>query len=78
MRQERVRPRRWSATKDRDRPSLVDTLEELNNRRHGGPEAAVLWVCKLPRDLAGALVALGLTDGQKLDGKLLRKLGYGL
>jgi hypothetical protein len=44
----------------------------------GDPEAALLWVSKSQRHLAGALAELGFAVGQKLVGRLLRRLGFSL
>ena len=44
----------------------------------GDPEAALLWVSKSQRHLSAALAELGFTAGQKLVGRLLRRLGFSL
>ena len=44
----------------------------------GDPGAALLWVSKSQRHLVGALAELGFTVGQKLVGRLLRRLGFSL
>ena len=44
----------------------------------GDPEAALLWVSKSQRHLAGALAERGFTASQKLVGRLLRHLGFSL
>ncbi len=44
----------------------------------GDPEAALLWVSKSQRRLSAALAERGFTAGQKLVGRLLRRLGFSL
>lgn len=44
----------------------------------GDPEAALLWVSKSQRHLAGALSQRSFTASQKLVGRLLRGLGFSL
>ena len=44
----------------------------------GDPEAALLWVSKSQRHLAGALAERGFTASQTLVGRLLRRLGFSL
>jgi hypothetical protein len=60
-------------------PGLLDALATLvQSAIRGDPEAALLWVSKSQRHLAGALAELGFTVGQKLVGRLLRRLGFSL
>src|SRR6185437_15412367 len=42
------------------------------------PEAALLWVSKSQRHLSAALAELGFSAGQKLVGRLLKRLGFSL
>lgn len=60
-------------------PGLLDALAELvQSAIRGDPEAALLWVSKSQRHLAGALAERGFTASQKLVGRLLRRLGFSL
>ena len=44
----------------------------------GDPEAALLWVSKSQRHLSAALAERGFSAGQKLVGRLLKRLGFSL
>ena len=44
----------------------------------GDPEAALLWVSKSQRHLSAALAERGFIAGQKLVGRLLKRLGFSL
>jgi hypothetical protein len=60
-------------------PGLLEALARLvQSAIRGDPEAALLWVSKSQRHLAGALRELGFTVGQKLVGRLLHRLGFSL
>jgi Rhodopirellula transposase DDE domain len=63
-------------------PGLLEALSTLvQSAIRGDPEAALLWVSKSQRHLSAALAALaalGFTAGQKLVGRLLRRLGFSL
>src|SRR3954463_14846559 len=60
-------------------PGLLEALGELvQSAIRGDPEAAWLWVSKSQRHLARALTERGFTAGQKLVGRLLRRLGFSL
>src|SRR3954463_3172744 len=60
-------------------PGLLEALSELvQSAIRGDPEAALLWVSKSQRPLARALTHSGFTAGQKLVGRLLRRLGFSL
>lgn len=60
-------------------PGLLNALAELvQSAIRGDPEAALLWVSKSQRHLAGALSQRGFTASQKLVGRLLRGLGFSL
>jgi len=60
-------------------PGLLAALEELvQSATRGDPEAALLWVSRSQRHLAGALAERGFMVSQKLVGRLLRKLGFSL
>ncbi|MDQ2949799.1 MAG: ISAzo13 family transposase [Acidobacteriota bacterium] len=60
-------------------PGLLEALEDLvQSAIRGDPEAALLWVSKSQRHLAGALAERGFTASQKLVGRLLRRLGFSL
>ena len=60
-------------------PGLLDALKDLvQSSIRGDPEAALLWVSKSQRHLSAALKDRGFTAGQKLVGRLLKKLGFSL
>jgi hypothetical protein len=60
-------------------PGILATLSELvQSSVRGDPEAALLWVSKSQRHLSAALGERGFTAGQKLVGRLLRRLGFSL
>ena len=60
-------------------PGLLDALSTVvQSAIRGDPEAALLWVSKSQRHLAGALAQRGFTASQKLVGRLLRRLGFSL
>jgi len=60
-------------------PGLLEALNTLvQSAIRGDPEAALLWVSKSQRHLSAALAELGFTAGQKLVGRLLRRLGFSL
>ena len=60
-------------------PALLAALNDLvQSSIRGDPEAALLWVSKSQRHLAAALAEKGFTAGQKLVGRLLRRLGFSL
>ena len=60
-------------------PRLLETLQELvQSSIRGDPEAPLLWVSKSQRHLSAALAERGFTAGQKLVGRLLRKLEFSL
>jgi Rhodopirellula transposase DDE domain len=60
-------------------PGLLETLNALvQSSIRGDPEAALLWVSKSQRHLSAALAELGFTAGQKLVGRLLKRLGFSL
>jgi hypothetical protein len=60
-------------------PGILTTLTELvQSSIRGDPEAALLWVSKSQRHLSAALAEQGFTAGQKLVGRLLRRLGFSL
>jgi hypothetical protein len=50
----------------------------VQSATRGDPEAALLWVSRSQRHLAGAFVEHGFTASQKLVGRLLRTLGFSL
>lgn len=50
----------------------------MQSATRGDPEAALLWVSRSQRHLAGAFVEHGFTASQKLVGRLLRTLGFSL
>jgi hypothetical protein len=57
----------------------LDALNELvQSSIRGDPEAALLWVSKSQRKLSAALTEQGFTAGQKLVGRLLKRLGFSL
>jgi hypothetical protein len=60
-------------------PGLWEALNELvQSSIRGDPEAALLWISKSQRHLSAALAERGFTAGQKLVGRLLRRLGFSL
>ena len=60
-------------------PGLLGALNELvQSSIRGDPEAALLWISKSQRHLSAALAERGFTAGQKLVGRLLRRLGFSL
>jgi DDE family transposase len=60
-------------------PGLLTALNDLvQSSIRGDPEAALLWVSKSQRHLSAALAEKGFTAGQKLVGRLLRRLGFSL
>ena len=60
-------------------PGLLGTLNDLvQSSIRGDPQAALLWVSKSQRHLSAALAELGFTAGQKLVGRLLKRLGFSL
>ncbi len=60
-------------------PGLLEALNALvQSSIRGDPEAALLWVSKSQRHLSAALTEMGFTAGQKLVGRLLRRLGFSL
>ncbi|MHB1939182.1 MAG: ISAzo13 family transposase [Acidobacteriaceae bacterium] len=60
-------------------PGLLDALNELVEPSiRGDPEAPLRWVSKSQRHLSAALAERGFTAGQKLVGRLLKKLGFSL
>jgi len=61
----------------RGRGTLLSCLS-LALPLRGDPEAALLWVSKSQRRLSAALAELGFVTGQKLIGRLLKRLGFSL
>ena len=60
-------------------PGLLDALAEIvQSAIRGDPQAALLWVSKSQRHLAGALAERGFLASHKLVGRLLRHLGFSL
>jgi transposase len=58
---------------------LLEALSEIvQSAIRGDPEAALLWVSKSQRHLAGALAERGFVASHKLVGRLLRRLGFTL
>jgi Rhodopirellula transposase DDE domain len=73
------RPGGGSKAKIETEPGLLDALNKLvQSAIRGDPEAALLWVSKSQRHLAGALAERGFTASQTLVGRLLRRLGFSL
>lgn len=73
------RPGGGSKAKIETEPGLLDALNTLvQSAIRGDPEAALLWVSKSQRHLAGALAERGFTASQTLVGRLLRRLGFSL
>jgi hypothetical protein len=60
-------------------PGILAALNELVEPSiRGDPEAALRWVSKSQRHLSAALAQRGFTAGQKLVGRLLKRLGFSL
>ena len=60
-------------------PGILAALNELvQSSIRGDPEAPLTWVSKSQRHLSAALAENGFTAGQKLVGRLLRRLGFSL
>jgi transposase len=60
-------------------PQLLETLKELvQSSIRGDPEAPLLWVSRSQRHLSAALAERGFTAGQKLVGRLLKRLEFSL
>jgi len=60
-------------------PLLLETLKELvQSSIRGDPEAPLLWVSRSQRHLSAALAERGFTAGQKLVGRLLKRLEFSL
>jgi hypothetical protein len=60
-------------------PGLLEALNDLvQSAIRGDPEAALVWVSKSQRHLSAALADLGFSAGQKLVGRLLKRLGFSL
>jgi Rhodopirellula transposase DDE domain len=60
-------------------PGLLPALDELvQSSIRGDPEAPLRWVSKSQRHLSAALARQGFTAGQKLVGRLLKRLGFSL
>jgi len=58
---------------------LLEAVGELvQSAIRGDPQAALLWVSKSQRHLAGALAERGFVVSHKLVGRLLRRLGFTL
>ena len=73
------RPGGGRKPKTETNPGLLDALSELvQSAIRGDPEAALLWVSRSQRHLAGALAKRGFSAGQKLVGRLLKRLGFSL
>ena len=73
------RPGGGSKPATETQPGLLAALHDLvQSSIRGDPEAALLWISKSQRHLAAALAERGFTAGQKLVGRLLRRLGFSL
>jgi DDE family transposase len=60
-------------------PGLPEALDELvRSSIRGDPEAPLRWVSRSQRHLSAALAERGFAAGQKLVGRLLRRLGFSL
>ena len=60
-------------------PGLLPALEELvQSLIRGDPAAPLRWVSKSQRRLSATLARQGFTAGQKLVGRLLKRLGFSL
>ena len=73
------RPGGGRKPKTEPEPGLLDALSGLvQSAIRGDPETAPLWVSRSQRQLAGALAERGFSIGQKLVGRLLKRLGFSL
>ena len=73
------RPGGGRKPKTETEPGLLDALNDLvQSAIRGDPEAALLWVSRSQRYLVRALAERGYSVGQKLVGRLLRRLGFSL
>jgi hypothetical protein len=60
-------------------PGLLEALDDLvQSSIRGDPEAPLRWVSRSQRHLSAALAERGFAAGQKLVGRLLRRLGFSL
>ena len=60
-------------------PGLLEALNDLvQSSIRGDPEAALLWVSKSQRHLSAEPAKQGFVAGQKLVGRLLKRLGFSL
>ena len=60
-------------------PGILEALSELvQSSIRGDPEAPLLWTSKSQSRLSAALAELGFIAGQKLVGRLLKRLGFSL
>ncbi len=60
-------------------PGLLEALNDLVEPSiRGDPEAPLRWVSKSQRHLSAALAERGFVAGQKLVGRLLKRLGFSL
>jgi len=60
-------------------PGLLAALDEfVQSSIRGDPKAPLRWVSKSQRRLSAALAEQGFTAGQKLVGRLLKRLGFSL
>ena len=60
-------------------PGILEALNDLVEPSiRGDPEAALRWVSKSQRHLSAALAARGFIAGQKLVGRLLKRLNFSL
>jgi hypothetical protein len=77
---DRVRRRGGGAKRATEtQPGLLDALNELvQSSIRGDPEAPLRWVSKSQRKLSAALAEQGFIAGQKLVGRLLKRLGFSL
>lgn len=58
---------------------MLRALDELvQSSIRGDPQAPLRWVSKSQRRLSAALARQGFTAGQKLVGRLLKRLGFSL
>jgi hypothetical protein len=72
----RVRRGGGKAAIDRQAGLLEAVGELVQSAIRGDPQAALLWVSKSQRHLAGALAERGFVVSHKLVGRLLRRLGF--
>ncbi len=69
----------WTEAAIETQPGILEALNELVEPSiRGDPEAALRWVSLSQRHLSAALAKRGFIAGQKLVGRLLKRLNFSL